>query len=206
MFFNVSTTDVVKRLFKATVPYFGQRIFQNGIYDLYGPLWIMISLIVEIAIVGFIDFEVDVLQVARDIKNGIPPPEGYVSTYSLEKVATATFVIVAYFLVNPLMVLLITKYVLFIHEMRFLWVFAIYGYSFTIFLFTTILVIIPVEWLRWVFLGVSGFNSWFFILSELYVVLKDNLHEGWCKFFIVVVYLFASHSVFILSLKYYFLK
>ena len=113
---------------------------------------------------------------------------------------------VAYFLVNPLMILLITKYVLFIHEMRFLWIFAIYGYSFTIFLCTTILVTIPIEWLRWVFLGVSGFTSWFFIVAEIYVVLKDNLHEGWCKFLIVVAYVFCSHGVFILSLKYYFLK
>lgn len=54
--FNVNTKDVLKRLFKAIFPYFNQRIFVNGNYDLYGPIWIMITLIVEIAIVGFVDY------------------------------------------------------------------------------------------------------------------------------------------------------
>lgn len=103
------------------------------------------------------------------------------------------------------MVLLITKYVLFIHEMKFLWIFAIYGYSFTIFIFTTILIVIPVDMLDWVFLGVSGFTSWVFIIVELYTLIRDILSEGLCKFFIVVFYLFVSHGIFVLSLKYYFL-
>jgi hypothetical protein len=134
------------------------------------------------------------------------PPAGYVTTYSLDKVATASFVMVAYFIFNPLMILLITKYVLFVHDMKFLWIFAIYGYSFTIFMFTTILIVIPIEWLRWVFLGVSGLTSVLFIIMEVYVIMRDNLQEGWGKFLIVVLYLLASHGVFLLALKYYFLK
>lgn len=103
------------------------------------------------------------------------PPAGYVTTYSLDKVATASFVMVAYFIFNPLMILLITKYVLFVHDMKFLWIFAIYGYSFTIFMFTTILIVIPIEWLRWVFLGLSGLTSVIFIIMEVYVIMRDNL-------------------------------
>ena len=166
----------------------------------------MVTLIVEVSIVGFISYEIDINEIADAIKSGIPPPSGYATTYSFDKVATASFVIIAYFLVNPLMLLLITKYVLFIHDMKFLWIFAIYGYSFTIFVFTTILVIIPIEWLKWLFLGLSGFTSWVFILVEMYHLIRDNLSEGFCKFFIVVLYLAGSHCVFLLSLKYYFLK
>ena len=103
------------------------------------------------------------------------PPAGYVSTYSMDKVATASFVMVAYFLFNPLMILLITKYVLFVHEMKFLWILAIYGYSFTIFIFTMFLTLIPIEWLRWVFLAVAGFISVLFIILEIYVIMRDNL-------------------------------
>ena len=135
----------------------------------------MITLIVEIAIVGFIDYQIDVYRIAAELKNGIPPPPNYISTYSLDKVATASFVIVAYFIVNPLMILLITKYVLFVHEMKFLWIFAIYGYSFTIFMITIILIVIPIDWLRWVFLGVSGVTGCFFIISEIYFIMKGLL-------------------------------
>jgi hypothetical protein len=146
------------------------------------------------------------LQIAEDIKNGIPPPPGFTYTYSLNKVATAAFVIVAYFVVNPLMILLITKYVLFVHDMKFFYIFAIYGYSFTIFLITMFLVIIPIDWLRWVFLGVSGMVSWFFIIIEVYVLIKEYMNEGLGKFFIVVLYVLGSHFVFLLALKAYFLK
>jgi len=166
----------------------------------------MATLIVEIAIIGFIDYKVDVYKVAEDLKNGIPPPADYVSTYKLDKVATASFVVVAYFLFNPLMILLITKYVLFVHDIKFLWLFAVYGYSFTVFMLTTLLIIIPIDWLRWIFLGLSGLISWLFILMEVYVILRENLQEGWGKFLIVVVYLLGSHGVFLLALKYYFLK
>ena len=119
--------------------------------------------------------------------------------------ATAAFVLVGYFFFNPFMILLITKYVLFIHEMKYLWLFAIYGYSFTIFIITTILVLLPIDALDWIFLGTSGAISCFFILIEVYHLIRDVLSEGMLKFLIVVAYLIIPHGLFIFSLKYYFL-
>jgi hypothetical protein len=115
-------------------------------------------------------------------------------------------VVVAYFIANPLMILLITKYVLFVQEMKFLWIFAIYGYSFSIFLISTILIAIPVMWLRWVFLGISGVISLIFIIMEIFLLMKEYLNEKLGKFFFIVFYLIGSHGVFVLALKYYFLK
>ena len=97
------------------------------------------------------------------------------ASYSLTKTARAGFVCIAYFLLNPLLLMLLIKYVLMVQEVRFLWLFAIYGYSFTIFIITTVLNVVPLEWLRWVFLGVSGFVSFFFVCVEMYSLVKGRL-------------------------------
>ena len=48
-----------------------------------------------------------------EIKHG-KTPTNYLSLYSLEKVARAAFVMVGYFILNPLMLYLLAKYVAFI--------------------------------------------------------------------------------------------
>ena len=54
--------EVLNRLRKSIWPFCSK----HGIYedddklDLYGPLWIMITLVVEIAIVGFINYHIDI--------------------------------------------------------------------------------------------------------------------------------------------------
>eukprot|EP00349_Pseudokeronopsis_sp_Brazil_P002204 CAMPEP_0202963170 /NCGR_PEP_ID=MMETSP1396-20130829/7161_1 /ASSEMBLY_ACC=CAM_ASM_000872 /TAXON_ID= /ORGANISM="Pseudokeronopsis sp., Strain Brazil" /LENGTH=159 /DNA_ID=CAMNT_0049684165 /DNA_START=627 /DNA_END=1102 /DNA_ORIENTATION=- len=159
----------------------------------------MVTLVVEIAIVGFINYNVNVMQVAEDLKNGIAAPIGFEQIYSLDKVAEACFVLVLYFVGNPLMILLLTKFVLFIHDLKFMWVLAIYGYSFSIFMLTVLLNVVPVDWAQWVFLGVSGVISWLFIMLEIYEVIRVHLQEGWGKFFIVIFYVLGSHVIFIVA-------
>jgi hypothetical protein len=132
----------------------------------------MSTLIVEIAIIGFINYQIDVTTMAIELKGGKIPS---FAIYSLEKVARAGFVVLAYFLLNPLLLMLLIKYVLWVPEVQYLWLFAIYGYSFTIFILTTGLNVIPIGWLRWVFLGMSGVVSLLFIWSEMYAMLKNRL-------------------------------
>jgi len=57
-YFNLSTFDLFVRLRKAIWPFCSKsHLFSEDDYvDLYGPIWIMLTLIVEIAIVGFIDY------------------------------------------------------------------------------------------------------------------------------------------------------
>ena len=64
--------EVMIRLRKSLWPYCvcGDRIFPKGNYDLYGPFWIMVTLIVDIAIVGFIDYHVDAWKASKDFKEG----------------------------------------------------------------------------------------------------------------------------------------
>jgi len=205
-YFNVKTYDVLGRLRKSLWPFCSKTslFVDEDRVDLYGPIWIMLTLIVEIAVVGFINYQIDVAAMAIEIKEGYVPKQ-MLASYSLTKIARAGFVCIAYFLLNPLLLLLLIKYVLMVDQVRFLWLFAIYGYSFTIFIITTVLNVVPLDWLRWVFLGVSGFVSFFFVCVEMYSLLKGKLRQGFGKFFIVCLILALSHSVFVLALKQYFL-
>lgn len=85
--------------------------------------------------------------------------------YSLDKVIRAAFVCISYGIANPLMIYLIAKYVMFVFEIRYLWVCSIYGYAYSVFILTIILMLIPINWLRWIFLGVSAIISIVFICS-----------------------------------------
>jgi hypothetical protein len=71
----------------------------------------MITLIVEITIVGFIDYQIELETMIYDIKHNGKEPVSYMSLYSLEKVAKAAFVMIGYFLLNPLMIWLLARYV-----------------------------------------------------------------------------------------------
>lgn len=205
-YFNVTTFDVLNRLRKSLWPFCSKStLFEDDDkIDLYGPIWIMITLIVEIAIVGFINYQIDIATYAIELKGGVIP-SSLMAVYSLQKIARAGFVCVAYFLLVPLLLLLLIKYVLMVPEVQYLWLFAIYGYSFTIFIITTVLNVVPLEWLRWTFLGVSGLVSLFFIIVEMYAMIKNRLQQGIAKFIVVCLILMASHLIFVLALKEYFL-
>ena len=205
-YFDVGTFDVLNRLRKSIWPFCSKSMLfeDDDRVDLYGPIWIMLTLIVEIAIVGFINYQIDVATMAIELKGGVIPHYNS-AYYSLTKIARAAFVCIAYFIANPFLIMLLIKYVLMIEEVQFLWLFAIYGYSFTIFVITTALNVIPMEWLRWVFLGVSGAVSLMFIWTEMYVLLKNRLKSGMSKLLLVCLLLGASHTIFVLALKKYFL-
>ncbi len=71
-YFNVSTLDVMHRLRKSLWPFLSKTsIFEDeDRIDLYGPIWIMVTLIVEIAIVGFINYQIDIATLAFELKSG----------------------------------------------------------------------------------------------------------------------------------------
>ncbi|CDW84789.1 UNKNOWN [Stylonychia lemnae] len=183
-YFNLSTFELFVRLRKSLWPFCTKsHLFADeDVVDLYGPLWIMLTLIVEIAIVGFIDYQIDITTAAMDLKKG-KINLAFV-TYSLLKVAQAAFVCVAYFILNPLLLFLLIKYVLWVSDIQYIWLFAIYGYSFTIFIITTGLNVVPITWLKWVFLAVSGIVSLFFIVSEIQIQsdLNSRINVSWQLF------------------------
>jgi len=167
----------------------------------------MLTIIVEIAIVGFVTYQIDLATVALELKQG-QLPKGFAAgaVYSMLKIAQNAFVVFAYFLLNPLMMMLLIKYILWVPSVQYLWMFAIYSYSFTIFIVTIALTVIPIPWMRWVFLSVSGLVSFFFIVAEMYALIKGQLRQGFFKFILVCLFLVLGHAVFIFALDKYFLS
>jgi hypothetical protein len=46
------------------------KLLDDERYDLYGPIWIMVTLIVEITIIGFVNYQIDVDTMIYEIKQG----------------------------------------------------------------------------------------------------------------------------------------
>jgi hypothetical protein len=68
----VRTYDVLGRLRKSLWPFCSKTslLVDEDRVDLYGPIWIMLTLIVEIAVVGFINYHIDIAAMAIEIKEG----------------------------------------------------------------------------------------------------------------------------------------
>jgi hypothetical protein len=143
-----------------------------------------------------------------ELQGGKLPTNGRsLAYYSLNKVARSAFVVYFYFVLNPLLLLLIIKYVMNIMEVQYLWLFGIYGYSYTIFVITTALNVVPLEWLRWSFLIGSGVVSLSTIITEMFRLMRHKLKgPNAMKFGGLCVFLLLSHTLFIFSMKNYFLS
>ena len=82
-YFDVSTSDVLFRLRKALWPFCAKnKLIEDDKYDCYGPIWIMATLIVEIAIIGFVINQIDVEKMIYEIKHG-HAPGNYLELFSL---------------------------------------------------------------------------------------------------------------------------
>ena len=202
----MTTDQVLYRLRKALWPFCAKKkLLDEETYDIYGPIWIMITLVVEMTIVGFINYQIDVETMMYEIKHG-SIPTGYMSLYSLDRVAVAGFIMIAYFILNPLMLLLLAKYVVWIQYIEYTYIFSIYGYCFTSFIVGIALTVIPTTWMNWAVLIYAGVNSLLSIFIEMYDLISYKLKEGCGKFVIIVLWLMASHAVFIIALMNYFLS
>jgi hypothetical protein len=116
-YFQVNTFLVLNRMRKSLWPFCSKSMLfeDDDNVDLYGPIWIMLTLIVEIAVVGFINYHIDIATMAIELKGGAMP-QYQAAYYSLTKIARAAFVCIAYFIANPVLLLLMIKYVLMIPE------------------------------------------------------------------------------------------
>lgn len=65
---------------------------------------------------------------------------------------------------------------------------------------------IPEEWLNWAVLGYAGATSLLSIFTEMYDLVSYKLKSSAAKFLIILLWLLASHGVFILALQKYFLS
>lgn len=125
-FFNVTTKDVVKRVFLAMMPFNTTPIFPNGKPDLYGPLWIFICLSVAIIVCGHFSNVIDF-----EFVENHPPKLEYEA--EVTKIAKAWSLTTSYFFFVPLVLHLVCSF-MGSGTPGYQRTLAIYGYSFAIFI------------------------------------------------------------------------
>ena len=147
-YFDVTQDQIKSRILRSLFPFTGQPLFENGKIDLYGPLWIFITLNIAMAIFGYMCMCFDNHYKQADI----------VSILQVHKIAKSYGFLMFYFLLIPLGLYFLLNFLM-SQSPSYPKILAAYGYSFTIFIPITFLFLIPVETLRWFFLIVAGIIS-----------------------------------------------
>jgi len=147
-FFNVSTRDVGMRLGHSLIP-FNPRFHPlfHSKPDLYGPFWILTSLIASLFIAG---------NISRYIRLGKQKFE-----YNFKMIPIAAGVIYSIGLGLPLLISLLLKW--FGSNVQegtpAASAIGIYGYSFSSFLLVSMICAIPIDWLQWLLISYAALTS-----------------------------------------------
>ena len=194
-YFDVTTAKVWERIFKAILPFSWAPIFDSPRVDLYGPFWIMCTLIIVTCIVSQFTEYVDSFFTNAD----------EVSKFDIERVASCASLMFTYFIFVPLFIHIIFK----CSTVRkkgspgFIWFLAVYGYSFTIFIPASIAYMVPLSLARWVILVTAGLISLFFICKELISAATQNLTGQKVKLVALVLACLHGGLVILLRYKYF---
>jgi hypothetical protein len=193
-FFNVTTKEIMRRVLLAMMPFTSTPIFPTGKPDLYGPFWIYVTLWVLIAVWGHFSSYIDFIYLEKHGDDDVHEAE-------LEKVGKAWSMMTFYVFIIPLI----------IHGL-FFWfgsgspgyqrVIGVYGYSFTIFIPAVILLMVPIEYLRYAILAVAAFVSLLFISKEMMDAGKKYLEPSTIKG--ITLMWAALHIGFCAMLKLYY--
>jgi hypothetical protein len=114
--------------------------------NFYGSIWIMLTIIVRIAVVGFINYEIDIPTLAIKLK-GRKKNHYLNAHYSLKKIARAAFKRIKKFILNALLLMRLIESIQLKNEVEFKWIFVYYSNTFTIFVITIGLNDLQSEWL-----------------------------------------------------------
>lgn len=192
-FFDVDTSQVGRRLLGSFVPNPTKSFLDTHIRpspDLYGPLWVCITLVFTIAISG---------DMADYITNRSSATYEWHAHFS--NVTIAGVVIFAYAWIIP------ACFYAFIHQRgnlggyTFLELVCLYGYSLTIYIPISMLWMINVDWLRWVLVLVGLVLSSAVLLLALWPAVKNDEK----KFAAVALFLvFAFHAGLAIGFRLYF--
>ncbi|XP_013195607.2 protein YIPF2 [Amyelois transitella] len=176
-YFDVQTSEVVERIISSVLPqkvspnYFDERI--KGKPDLYGPIWISVTLIFTIAVSG---------NIASYLQNTNTTVHW---RYDFHLVSYAATAIVCYVWVVPLALWAALKWSIppagqdEIESQQsptptMMSLFCLYGYSLAIYIPVAILWTIQVSWLQWLFVMVAAFVSGAVLIFWLMPALRKS--------------------------------
>ncbi|CAH0387675.1 unnamed protein product [Bemisia tabaci] len=160
-FFDVTTDVVIERVKASVIPQNNVNYLQQYIKnkpDLYGPVWICITLVFSIAISG-------------NIANYLQATATHVYhwKYEFHIVTSAASAIICYAWVLPVVLWAYLKYqgqqeTVPVSALELL---CIYGYSLSIYIPISVLWVIQVNWLQWFLVGTGAAISGYILLTSI---------------------------------------
>lgn len=177
-YFDVHTNEVVERIISSVLPqkvsrnYFDEKI--KGKPDLYGPIWISVTLIFTIAVSG---------NIASYLQNA--NSKGFLWRYDFHLVSIAATAISCYVWLVPLALWAALKWTTNTdaHDEienqntsspTMMSLFCLYGYSLSIYIPVAVLWTIQVFWLQWLLVIVAAFVSGAVLIFWLLPALKKS--------------------------------
>lgn len=192
-FFDVDTKQVLGRIIGSFFPDPRMNYLKNHIRpkpDFYGPFWVSTTLIMSIAVAGnLINYF------------GSYGSEEFKWKFDFHKVTIATASIYTYWLLMPLLVYIFLRWRGNQEVCQLSELICVYGYSLSIYIPISILCLVPVYWLQWLFvmagMAMSGivlvFTMWTairgdrkqvaVILVALVVIMHCTLAVGFMLYF-----------------------
>ncbi|CAK1589347.1 unnamed protein product [Parnassius mnemosyne] len=183
-YFDVHTNEVIERIISSVLPqkvsrnYFDERI--KGKPDLYGPIWISVTLIFTIAVSG---------NIANYLQNANKAVHW---RYDFHLVSYAATAILGYVWLVPLALWAALKWTIVpegqdeietqvSNTPTMMSLFCLYGYSLSIYIPVAILWTIQVSWLQWLFVLMAAFISGAVLIFWLLPALRKS------RYFLIVV-------------------
>jgi hypothetical protein len=199
-FFDVETDQVKTRILYSMFPKPGHSYLDYHVRpkpDLYGPFWVCVTLVFSIAISGNIS---NYLQTAGSGAK-------YVWKYDFHKVSYAATAVFFYVWVLPIFLYLVCAWKK-STQISFLEILCVYGYSLCIYVPISILWVIQVTWLQWLFVMVGSVLSGFVLIQSLWPSLKPAPSEdgprSWSSWALVGVVAFLHLLLAIGFMMYFF--
>ena len=188
--FNINTDDVLARLKYSVFPFKAGGLFGEKEYDLYGPIWIVFTLVFTTSIFGSAFIGAESMDKER------------ATNMSLHQIGKSFTLLTLYLLVNSLVL-----FYYFTKEgarsVRYFEIMSIFGYSFTILPIVEVLLLIPIFWSKLIFLALGAFISTFLVRKELKELNKKYLPRKEVKY--IRTYGVVSHAVWLVLMKLLFL-
>jgi hypothetical protein len=175
-YFNVDTNDVAWRVSSSLIgpfkPDFMEVTWNRP--DLYGPFWVATTLIFVIAVAGnyakYLAFNQHPASNSPPDSSGTQIQQQWFNDYS--KMGISAAVIYGYIFILGVGLYFAVRY--FKGDIKLVNIFCIYGYCLTIFIPVSFVCIVPLDWLRWLMVGISTAISGLFLVANF----KTTIYEA----------------------------
>ena len=159
--FEITTDQVLDRVKHAMAPLKQESVFgTEQKYDLYGPIWIVLTLNILISICGNLAGYLDYVTTDED---------QLVYKAEVAKVTSSASFLTAYFLLVPAGLYFAFKILGEAEHMpKYFYLVSVYGYSFAPYLPAVILYVLPFNTMKWAVLLFAGGISLYFIAKEMF--------------------------------------